>query len=71
MDTFSQRLKQKRLERNMTQAQLADKAGMRQQSIQSIESGVTKRSRFLFELAVALQCDANWLMYGTKRNKAA
>jgi len=71
MDSFSQRLKQKRLELNLTQSQLAEKAGMRQQSIQSIESGETKRSRFLFELAAALQCDANWLMHGSKTNKAA
>lgn len=71
MNTISQRLKQKRLELNMTQAQLAEKAGMKQQSIQSIESGSTKRPRFLFELAAALQCDPIWLMYGNKGKRAA
>ncbi|WP_139761994.1 helix-turn-helix domain-containing protein, partial [Salmonella enterica] len=33
METISQRLKQKRTELKMTQAQLAEKAGMKQQSI--------------------------------------
>ncbi|MFG6025305.1 helix-turn-helix domain-containing protein, partial [Salmonella enterica subsp. enterica serovar Montevideo] len=49
METISQRLKQKRTELKMTQAQLAEKAGMKQQSIQQIESGETKRPRFLLE----------------------
>ncbi|EEQ0888884.1 helix-turn-helix transcriptional regulator [Salmonella enterica subsp. enterica serovar Bareilly] len=71
METISQRLKQKRTELKMTQAQLAEKAGMKQQSIQQIESGETKRPRFLLELATALQCDPGWLLYGKKRNKAA
>ncbi len=71
MNTFSERLKQKRLELNMTQTQLAELVGMKQQSIQSIEAGTTKRTRYLFELATALQCEPTWLMYGSKPNKAA
>ena len=71
MDTISQRLKQKRMELNLTQAQLAEKAGMKQQSIQQIEAGATQRPRFLFELAAALQCDPLWLQYGKKRGSRA
>ncbi|MCZ4057823.1 helix-turn-helix transcriptional regulator [Pantoea sp. LMR881] len=71
MNTFSERLKQKRLELNMTQTQLAEMVGMKQQSIQSIEAGTTKRTRYLFELATALQCEPTWLMYGSKPNQAA
>lgn len=72
METISQRLKQKRIELNLTQAQLAEKAGMKQQSLQRIEDGTTKRPRFLFELALALNCEPHWLMYGTKGgNRAA
>ncbi|MCG7368035.1 helix-turn-helix transcriptional regulator [Pantoea sp. ACRSH] len=71
MDTISQRLKQKRMELNLTQAQLAEKAGMKQQSIQQIEAGSTQRPRFLFELAAALQCDPLWLQYGKKRGSRA
>lgn len=71
METISQRLKQKRTELNLTQAQLADMAGMKQQSIQQIEAGETKRPRFLLELATALKCDPSWLLYGNLGNKAA
>lgn len=71
METISERLKQKRSELNMTQAKLAEKAGIRQQSIQQIESGATKRPRFLFEIAVALNCEPSWLLYGKLGSKAA
>lgn len=71
MNTISQRLKQKRMELNLTQAQLAEKAGMKQQSYQQIEAGTTKRPRYLFELAEALQCDPSWLLYGKKGSKQA
>ncbi|MDI7504515.1 helix-turn-helix domain-containing protein [Cronobacter dublinensis] len=71
MDTISQRLKNRRAELNLSQAQLAEKAGMKQQSLQAIEAGQTKRPRYLFELAQALQCDAHWLMYGDSKNTAA
>ncbi|EPR9084300.1 helix-turn-helix domain-containing protein [Cronobacter dublinensis] len=71
MDTISQRLKNRRAELNLSQAELAEKAGMKQQSLQAIEAGQTKRPRYLFELAQALQCDAHWLMYGYSKNTAA
>ena len=54
----------KREEMNLSQAQLAKKVGMRQQSLQAIEAGTTKRPRYLFELATALHCDPKWLLYG-------
>jgi len=71
MQTISQRLKQKRAELNMTQTELALKAGVKQQSIQQIEAGITKRPRKIFEIAVALQCDPVWLQYGNGVNTAA
>lgn len=71
MQTLSERLKKKRVSLNMTQTELAKKSGVRQQSIQLIEAGVTKRPRFLFEIAMALNCDPAWLQYGTKNGKAA
>jgi len=71
MQTISDRLKQRRMELNLTQTELAVKAGIKQQSIQQIEAGLTKRPRFLFEIANALQCDASWLQYGTNRDSAA
>lgn len=71
MQTLSERLKKKRVSMKMTQTELATKAGVKQQSIQLIEAGVTKRPRFLFEIALALNCDPVWLQYGTKNGKAA
>jgi transcriptional regulator with XRE-family HTH domain len=67
MVTISQRLKQKREEMNLSQSQLATLAGMRQQSVQAIEAGETKRPRFLVELARALECDPYWLLHGESR----
>lgn len=64
METISDRLKEKRAALNLTQAELAKAAGVKQQSIQLIEAGTTKRPRFLFEIAQALNCDPAWLQYG-------
>jgi DNA-binding XRE family transcriptional regulator len=50
----------------MTQTQLAELVGMKQQSIQLIEAGVTKRPRFILEISKALDCDPLWLQYGSK-----
>lgn len=71
METLSDRLKQRRTELSLTQAQLAEMAGTKQQTIQQVESGVTKRPRFLVELAHALKCDPLWLLYGNSGGKAA
>ncbi|WP_072628228.1 helix-turn-helix domain-containing protein [Serratia marcescens] len=71
METLSDRLKQKRNELNLTQARLAELAGTKQQTIQQVEAGLTKRPRFLVELAQALDCDPLWLLYGNSGGKAA
>ncbi|EJD6614106.1 MULTISPECIES: helix-turn-helix transcriptional regulator [Providencia] len=67
METISQRVKSRRGELNLTQAQLAELVGIKQQSIQAIESGATKRPRFIFELSKALKCSAVWLQSGNKK----
>lgn len=61
---LSDRVKSRRLELGLTQAELAEKAGTTQQGIVSIEMGRTKRPRQLLELAKALQTDPAWLMDG-------
>jgi len=71
MQTISERIKQRRSELSMTQIELAEKTGVKQQSIQQIEAGVTKRPRYLLELAQALNCNPHWLMYGESNNTAA
>lgn len=61
---LAHRVKQKRVELNLSQTQLAQLVGMRQQSLHAIESGVTKRPRLLVELASVLKCEPRWLLYG-------
>ncbi|RKR53193.1 helix-turn-helix protein [Yokenella regensburgei] len=70
MEALSDRLKQKRIELNLTQTQLAELSGTNQQTIQQVESGKTKRPRYIVELAQALKCDPLWLLYGTGQKAA-
>jgi len=70
-ETISQRVKQRRIELGMTQAEVAERAGIRQQSYQQLEAGQTKRPRNLLEIASVLKCKAQWLLYGTTSKKAA
>lgn len=64
MQTISERVKHRRIEMNLSQCQLARMAGMKQQSLFAIEAGNTQRPRRLFELARALKCDPEWLLFG-------
>jgi transcriptional regulator with XRE-family HTH domain len=69
METLSDRVKKRRTELNLTQAGLAELSGTKQQTIQQVESGLTKRPRKLIELATALQCEPRWLLFGEQGNK--
>lgn len=66
--SLAERIKQKRLELGLTQTELAELAGTTQQGIVSVESGRTKRPRYLLELARALQCDPDYLLHGSSSN---
>jgi transcriptional regulator with XRE-family HTH domain len=57
MESLSDRIKLRRSQLNLTQAELAELVGTKQQTIQQVESGLTKRPRRLVELAEALQCE--------------
>lgn len=49
----------------MTQVEVANSAGVSQQSIESIESGRTRKPRNVpFDLAKALKCSPDWLLNG-------
>lgn len=63
--TIAARVLSKRTELGLTQTELAEKAGTTQQAIVQLESGKTKRPRYLPELAKALECDIQWLLDGT------
>ncbi|MTC71985.1 helix-turn-helix domain-containing protein [Providencia sp. wls1914] len=64
METLSERVKTRRIELNLTQSKLAVMVGLKQQSIQQIESGLIKRPKFIVEIANALKCDPLWLING-------
>lgn len=62
---IAERVKLRRAELGITQAELAIKAQTSQQAIQQLEDGKTKRPRYLPELAVALGCSVKWLVTGS------
>ncbi len=62
--SISERVKNKRINLGLTQVELAEAVGTTQQSIEQLESGKTKRPRFLPELASALQYSVDWLITG-------
>lgn len=64
MESIAERIKEKRKKLNMSQRELAELVGIKQQSIHQIESGLTKKPRFLFEIALALNCEIGWLLTG-------
>ncbi|MGJ0627934.1 helix-turn-helix domain-containing protein [Xenorhabdus bovienii] len=63
--SISERVRNRRIELKLTQVELAALSGVKQQSIQQLENGMTKRPRFLLELSKALKCSSEWLQYGT------
>ncbi len=62
--SLADRVKQKRIELGLTQTEAAEKAGIRQQSWQSIEDGKTLKPRNIVGIGKALNCDPSWLMNG-------
>ncbi|MEY0543937.1 LexA family protein [Providencia rettgeri] len=62
--SLATRVKQRRTELSLTQVELAERAGISQQSVESIENGRTRKPRNIIELAKALQCNPEWLVNG-------
>lgn len=62
--SLAARFRNRRIGLNLTQTEVANAAGVSQQSIESIESGRTKKPRNLLELAKALKCSPDWLLNG-------
>ncbi|MEL4241170.1 helix-turn-helix domain-containing protein [Shewanella xiamenensis] len=62
--TISERVKNRRLALSLTQTQLAEAIGVTQNAIHKIEDGTTKQPRNISELAQALKCSPNWLLFG-------
>lgn len=61
---IAERVKLRRAELGLTQAELAMRAKTSQQAIQQLEGGEIKRPRYLPELSVALGCSVKWLLTG-------
>lgn len=59
------RLKQARKSAGLTQAELADRVGIKQASVSEIERGLTRTSGYLVQLAQACGVDPIWLSEGT------
>ncbi|HFQ4959228.1 TPA: LexA family protein [Vibrio vulnificus] len=58
---LAERVKLRRKELGLSQAELAELVGIAQQSIHKIEDGRTLKPRNILQLAKALKCDPGWL----------
>ncbi|WND04465.1 LexA family protein [Acinetobacter soli] len=64
MNTLAERLREARLKANKNQEEVAQAAGIKQPTYQALESGKTKKSAFLPEIAKFLGVDLDWLKDG-------
>ncbi len=64
-----ERIKQARLAKKITQAELADMLGVTPQSVQQWESSTEPRKSRLTALASILDVDVNWLLFGETPKK--
>ncbi len=64
-----ERIKQARLAKKLTQAELADMLGVTPQSVQQWESSTEPRKSRLTALASILDADVNWLLFGETLKK--
>lgn len=66
VSNLAPRLIKSRTDKGLSQQELAKLSGVSQQTISSIESGKAKNSRFVADLAVALDVNLEWLMTGNE-----
>lgn len=64
LTTLAARMRWARLHRNLTQEELAKKAGTSQSQVYKIEQGRVKRPRNIGEIARALDVSPAWLQFG-------
>lgn len=64
MPKLSERLKYLRSEFDLSQVELAAKAGTTQQAIQQAEKGKARQPRYLYKLSQELDIDVDWLIFG-------
>lgn len=66
MKTMHERIKQARLAKKMTQAELAEKLSVTPQSVQQWETSTEPKKNRLMKIANVLNIDLNWLLFGKK-----
>ena len=64
LNTLGERLRYRRHQVNLTQENLAQKAGTNQAVIQKIENGRSLRPRRIHQIAAVLDINPAWLMFG-------
>lgn len=64
MPKLSERLKFLRHLHDLSQAELAEKAGTTQQAIQQAEAGKARQPRYLHKLAQELDISVEWMVFG-------
>lgn len=64
MDNLAKRVKTRRKELGLSQAELADSSGLQQSDISKIENGAIQKTTGIIGLATALRCDPSWLATG-------
>lgn len=68
--TFAERVKQKRKELGLSQKELGKLAGLSHVTVSKWESGSEPKAENLYDLAKALSCSANWLLYGKESKES-
>lgn len=70
VETFGKRLREKRLERRLTQSDVAKKVGVKRSAVSQWEADETQpKGKNLTVLCQILNCDINWLQTGKSREK--
>ena len=64
MPQLSKRLKYIRSYHDLSQVELAEKAGTTQQAIQQAETGKARQPRYLHRLAQVLDIPIDWMIFG-------
>jgi len=70
MNTLSSRLREVRLQRKLSQAELAKKAGVASTTISSIEQGRNRGTTLIVPIAKALGVREEWLVSGKGKKEA-
>lgn len=65
MNTIADRILQRMTDLDLTQDALAKLAGVSQTAIHKLITGKSQRTRYLVQIARALQCDPEWLAAGS------